>query len=78
MNWTLICVIAILLINILIGVRKGLIKMVFSVAAVVVVTAVTVFASPHINSRSRNRLSRTLPIRPENLFRRVPMHIIHT
>ena len=44
MNWTLICVIAILLINILIGVRKGLIKMVFSVAAVVVVTAVTVFA----------------------------------
>ncbi|MDD6234257.1 MAG: CvpA family protein [Lachnospiraceae bacterium] len=48
MNWTLICVIAILLINILVGVRKGLIKMVFSMIAVAAVTAVTVFASPHI------------------------------
>lgn len=48
MNWTLICVIAVLLINILIGVRKGLIKMVFSIVAVAAVMAVTVFASPHI------------------------------
>lgn len=48
MNWTLVCVLGILLITIIVGIQKGLIKMIFSMVSIIVVIAATSFAAPHI------------------------------
>ncbi len=48
MNWTLICVIGILLINMIAGIGRGLVKMIFSMVSIAVIIVVTVFAAPHI------------------------------
>lgn len=50
MNWTFICVLGVLLINIIIGIKKGLIKMIFSMVSIIVIVAVTSLAAPHICS----------------------------
>lgn len=49
MNWTLISVLAILLVNIIIGLRKGLIKMVFSVLSMMIVIVLTSILAPRLS-----------------------------
>lgn len=57
MNWTLIAVLAILLINFLIGLYKGLIKMVYSVIVIAVVTIVTSIFAPMLASYLKKNTS---------------------
>lgn len=50
MNWTLIAVLAILLLTCFLGLRKGLIKMAYSLVVVLVVTIVTSIFAPKLAS----------------------------
>lgn len=50
MNWTLIAVIAVILISMLIGMKKGIIKMLFSCVSVILAVIITSFAAPHIGT----------------------------
>lgn len=49
MNWVLIAVLAVLLVNILIGMRKGLIKMIFSVISIAVAVVLTSILVPKVS-----------------------------
>ena len=48
MNWTLLAILAILIVNVLIGIKKGLIKMLFSALSVVVVVIITSIFAPKL------------------------------
>lgn len=48
MNWTLIAVLAVILISTIIGMYKGIIKMLFSCVSVILVVLITSIAAPHI------------------------------
>ncbi len=53
MNWLLIAVLAILVINSLIGMKAGMIKTVFSLLSMVVAVILTIWLSPYVNSFMR-------------------------
>lgn len=53
MNWLLVAVLAILLINSLIGMRVGFIKTIFSLCSMVVALILTVWISPYVNNYMR-------------------------
>ena len=48
MNWTLLAILAILIVNVLIGIKRGLIKMLFSALSVVVVVIITSIFAPKL------------------------------
>ncbi len=54
MNWLLVIVIAILLVNSLIGMKAGMIKTVFSLFSMIVAVILTVWLSPYVNSFMRD------------------------
>lgn len=53
MNWLLIVVIAVLIINSLFGMKAGLIKTVFSLFSMIAAIALTVWLSPYVNDYMR-------------------------
>ncbi len=50
MNWTLVAVLAVIIISTVIGIRKGIIKMLFSFLSVILAVVITSLAAPHIGS----------------------------
>ncbi len=53
MNWLLIVVLAILIINTIIGMRVGFIKTVFSLCSMIVALILTIWISPYVNNFMR-------------------------
>lgn len=48
MNWTLLSILVILIVNVLIGIKKGLIKMLFSALSIIVVVIITSIFAPKL------------------------------
>lgn len=53
MNWLLIAVVAILVVNSLIGMKAGMIKTIFSLCSMVIALLLTVWLSPYVNDYMR-------------------------
>jgi len=53
MNWLLIIVVAILVINAFIGMKAGMIKTIFSLCSMIVALMLTLWLSPHVNDYMR-------------------------
>ncbi|MDD3173860.1 MAG: CvpA family protein [Herbinix sp.] len=53
MNWLLIVVLAILVVNSLIGMKVGMIKTIFSLFSMVIALGLTIWISPHVNDFMR-------------------------
>lgn len=70
MNWTLIAVIAVILISTFIGMKKGIIKMLFSCVSVILAVVITSFIAPHIGTfvRSHTEWDETVRDRTESYF----------
>ncbi|MCM1307452.1 MAG: CvpA family protein [Butyrivibrio sp.] len=70
MNWTLIAVIAVILISTFIGMRKGIVKMLFSCVSVILAVVITSFAAPHIGGfvRSHTQWDEAVRDRTESYF----------
>jgi len=72
MNWLLIVVLAVLVVNALIGLKAGFIKTVFSICSIIVALILTLWISPTVNKVLRNndkfyefvneKVEKTLPI----------------
>ena len=54
MNWTLLSILLILAVNVLIGIKKGLIKMLFSALAIIVVVIITSIFAPKLSEYLKN------------------------
>lgn len=70
MNWLLIIVIAILIINSMIGMKAGLIKVVFSLCSMILAVALTLWISPYVNNlmRSNEKLSGSVSSKIEKVL----------
>lgn len=70
MNWTLIAVIAVVLISTFIGMKKGIIKMLFSCVSVILALVITSFVAPHIGTfvRSHTEWDEAVRDRTESYF----------
>ena len=54
MNWTLLSILLILAVNVLIGIKKGVIKMLFSALAIIVVVIITSIFAPKLSEYLKN------------------------
>lgn len=70
MNWMLIVVLAILIINALIGLKVGLIKTVFSLCSMIVAVVLTIWISPYVNDfmRGNEKIKNNISSRVEKVL----------
>lgn len=70
MNWLLILVLAILVINTLIGMKVGFIKTVFSLCSLVVAVVLTIWISPYVNDfmKGNDKIYNTISSKVEKML----------